>query len=111
MRWVTAVLAGTLAAPVAAQQAPAVERVEVTLAEAIHSALRVQPSMVQAAGGVRTAGALVRVTNGSFLPSVFASAGSSRSGGSQIVGNQVIGAPARSSFSGGISANLDLFTG
>jgi outer membrane protein TolC len=94
-----------MAAPAAAQQ------VEVTLPEAIRRALDVQPAMVSAQGGVRTANAQMLATNGSFLPSIFAGAGSSRSGGSQVVGNQIIGAPARTSFSGSLTANLDLFTG
>jgi outer membrane protein len=105
MRWVTGVLMLLVAAPAAAQQ------VEVTLSDAIQRALLVQPAMVQAQGGVRSANAQMLANSGSFLPTVNLSGSSSRSGGSQIVGNQIVPAPARTSFSGTLSANLDLFTG
>jgi outer membrane protein len=105
MRWLTGVLVLVMAAPAAAQQ------VEVTLPDALQRALLVQPAMVQAQGGVRTANAQMLANSGSFLPTVSLSGSSSRSGGSQIVGNQIVPAPARTSFSGALSANLDLFTG
>ncbi len=113
MRWVTGILVLAMAAPpsAAAQQASAPQGLEVTLSEAIQRALLVQPGMVQAQGGVRTAAAQRLASNGAFLPAVGIGAGSSRSGGSQIVGNQIVPAPARTSFSGTISATLDLFTG
>src|SRR5882672_1354508 len=116
MRWVTGILVLAMAAPpaprpAAAQQASAPQGLEVTLSEAIQRALLVQPGMVQAQGGVRSANAQRLASNGAFLPTVGVGAGSSRSGGSQIVGNQIVPAPARTSFSGTISATLDLFTG
>src|SRR6266540_7208266 len=113
MRWVTGILVLAMATPssAAAQQASAPQGLEVTLSEAIQRALLVQPGMVQAQGGVRTAAAQRLASNGAFLPAVGIGAGSSRSGGSQIVGNQIVPAPARTSFSGTISATLDLFTG
>ncbi len=111
MRWVTGIVALSMAIPAAAQQAQAPQHLEVTLPEAIRRALEVQPAMVSAEGGVRTANAQMLVNSGSFLPSIFAGASSSRSGGSQVVGNQIISAPARSRFSGSLSATLDLFTG
>lgn len=107
MRWGMGggMLLVVLAAPTAAQQ------VEVTLTDALQRALLVQPAMVQAQGGVRSANAQMLANSGSFLPTVSLSGNSSRSGGSQIVGNQIVPAPARTSFSGALSANLDLFTG
>ena len=105
MRWAASVLMLVLAGSAAAQQ------VEVTLPDALQRALLVQPAMVQAQGSVRTANAQMLANSGSFLPTVTVSGGSSRSGGSQIVGNQIVPAPARTSFSGTLQANLDLFTG
>ena len=105
MRWVTGVLLLVVATSAAAQQ------VEVTLPDALQRALRVQPAMVQAQGSVRTANAQMLANSGSFLPTVTVGGSSSRSGGSQIVGNQIVPAPARTSFSGSLSAQLDLFTG
>jgi len=105
MRWVTGVLPLVVATSAAAQQ------VEVTLPDALQRALRVQPAMVQAQGSVRTANAQMLANSGSFLPTVTVGGSSSRSGGSQIVGNQIVPAPARTSFSGSLSAQLDLFTG
>lgn len=105
MRWVTGVLILTVTSSAAAQQ------VEVTLTDALQRALLVQPDMVQAQGGVRTANAQMLANSGSFLPTVSLGGNSSRSGGSQIVGNQIVPAPARTSFSGTLSLNLDLFTG
>ncbi len=105
MRWVTGVLPLIVATSAAAQQ------VEVTLPDALQRALRVQPAMVQAQGSVRTANAQMLANSGSFLPTVTVGGSSSRSGGSQIVGNQIVPAPARTSFSGNLSAQLDLFTG
>jgi outer membrane protein len=107
MRWVTGILVLAVAAPAGG----AAQQVEVALPDAIQRALLVQPAMVQAQGGVRSANAQMLANSGSFLPTVSLSGSSSRSGGSQIVGNQIIPAPARTSFSGTLSANLDLFTG
>jgi len=105
MRWVTGILMVIVTSSAAAQQ------VDVTLSDAIQRALLVQPGMVQAQGGVRTANAQRLASNGAFLPTVSVGGGSSRSGGSQIVGNQIVPAPARTSFSGTLTANWDLFTG
>ena len=105
MRWVTGVLILFVTSSAAAQQ------VEVTLPEALQRALLVQPGMVSAQGSVRSANAQKLANSGSFLPTVSVGGSSSRSGGSQIVGNQIVPAPARTSFSGNLSLNLDLFTG
>ena len=96
---------------VIAASSAAAQRVQVTLPDALQRALLVQPAMVQAQGGVRTANAQRLVSNGAFLPTVSVGGNSSRSGGSQIVGNQIVPAPARTSFSGSLTAQWDLFLG
>src|SRR5258705_9431893 len=107
MRWVTG---GGLLMVIAASSAAA-QRVQVTLPDALQRALLVQPAMVQAQGGVRTANAQRLVSNGAFLPTVSVGGNSSRSGGSQIVGNQIVPAPARTSFSGSLAAQWGLVLG
>ena len=111
MRLTMGILGMALAAPLAAQQAGTLAPLEVSLTDAIQRALQVQPAMVQAEGTVRNANASLLANTGSFLPSITLSGGSSRSGGTQIIGNQIVQAPARTSFSTTLSANLDLFTG
>ncbi len=102
-------VAGT---PLAAQQAPVV-----TLPEAIRLAERVQPTIIQAQGGIRDASSQVRTAWGAFLPTVSATSsyGSSFSEGpSRInpVTNEIVtGNTSTSSVSMGLSANVDLFTG
>ena len=84
---------------------------QVTLADAVQRALQVQPTMVSAQGSVRNATAQRLTANGSFLPTVSLNGGSTRSGGSQLIGNQIVPSPARTNFTGTLSASLDLFTG
>ncbi len=104
-------LAAVLLAPPARAQRPSV-----TLAEALRLAEQVQPSMVQAQGQVRTAGADVRSAKGAYLPS-FSLSGSgseSYSGAAARVDpttNQLVGANWTGSAGATASANWDLFTG
>src|SRR5205823_13187619 len=86
-----AVLAGIVSAfvstSVAAQQKPAAgqpAQLQVSLAEAVRRALDVQPSIVQARGDVRTAGADERSAAGAFLPAITASGSSTLASTSQI---------------------------
>ena len=111
MRWVTGIIALTMALPVRAQQAPAPQHLEVTLTEAIQRALLVQPAMVQAIGADRTAGASKRSALGAYLPSVSVNASTSKgnTGRTDLSTGQFI--PPVRSYSGGISANLELFDG
>jgi outer membrane protein len=105
---VVGMLLGTLlAAPAAAQQA------EVTLQEAIQRALRVQPAMVQARGDQRNAGAAMRASIGSYLPTVSTNGSSQRNGGTRFnsTTGQIVTAPASTSFNGGLSASVELFDG
>ncbi|HEV8303774.1 MAG TPA: TolC family protein [Gemmatimonadales bacterium] len=103
----TGILALGLAVPAAAQQA------EVTLQEAITRALLVQPAMVQARGDQRNAGAALRASAGAFLPTVSSSGSASRAGGTRFNAqtNQIVTAPASTTFSGGLSASLEVFDG
>lgn len=107
MRWSFGILSLALAAPLVAQQA------EVTLDEAVRRALEVQPAMIQARGDVTNAGWGVMASTASFLPNVSASGSSTRAGGSRFnpSTNQIVNAGANTTFSGSLSASLDLFTG
>src|SRR5258705_13142749 len=98
MRWVTG---GGLLMVIAASSAAA-QRVQVTLPHALQRALLGQPAMVQAQGGVRTANAQRLVSNGAFLPTVSGGGNPSRSGGSQILGNQIVPAPPPTRFPGAL---------
>ena len=89
----------------------------VTLADAIRLSERVQPDVVRAAGGVRTAGAQQRSAWGAYLPSVSASSSASdffSEGTSRIdpvTGQLTNGNSSNRSISTSLSANVDLFTG
>jgi outer membrane protein len=113
-QWVvTAVWLAFAAASARAQQpdTTAGQPLQITLADAIQRALQVQPSMVSAQGGVRTADAQRLAANGAFLPSLNATASSGRSGGTVLIGNQLANQAWKTNFSGGLSASIDLFTG
>ena len=90
---------------------------EVTLAEAIRRAERVQPAMVRAAADMRTADARRRRALGSYLPSLSASSSASdffAEGATRIdpVTGELAGAnTSNRSISTSLSASLDLFTG
>lgn len=111
MRWVMGVFSLTMTLPVQAQQAPAPQHLEVTLTEAIQRALLVQPAMVQAIGADRSAGASRRSAFGAYLPTVSVNASTSKgnTGRTDTQTGQFI--PPVRSYSGGISANLELFDG
>jgi outer membrane protein len=100
----------------AAGTATAQER-SVTLEDAIRMAERVQPDVVRAAAGVRTAGAQRRNAWGAFLPSLTASSSANEfftEGAPRIdpvTGQLTGGNTTNRSISTGLSASLDLFTG
>lgn len=115
-------LSATAASTAAAQDSTAAARASaqepaVTLEEAIRLAERVQPTVVQAQGSVRNAGAQLRAAYGQFLPSVNAStsAGNSFSEGQSrtdpLTGQILSGNSSSTSVSAGVSASIDLFTG
>ena len=89
----------------------------VTLAEALQLAERNAPSVVQAQGGVRSAGAGMRAAWGEFLPTLNSTAnyGTSFSAGPSrtdpITGEVISGNTSSSSLGLGGSASLNLFTG
>jgi outer membrane protein len=89
----------------------------VTLTEALQLAERNAPNVVQAQGGVRSAGAGMRAAWGEFLPNLISSAnyGTSFSAGPSrtdpITGEVISGNTSSSSLSLGGSASLNLFTG
>src|SRR5215213_1149755 len=95
---------------------PAQQKV-VTLAEALRLSERVQPGVVRAAAGVRTAGAQRRNAWGSFLPSLSASSSANEfySEGAPrldpVTGQITGGNTTNRSLSTGLSASVDLFTG
>jgi outer membrane protein len=90
---------------------------EVTLAEAIRLAERVQPDVVRAQADVRTAGAQRRNAWGAFLPTLTASSSASdffSEGASRIdpvTGLLTSGNSTNRSINTSLSASLDLFTG
>ena len=84
----------------------------VTLAEALQLGREYNPSQVQAQQNLRVANMAVTQAWGAYLPSVSATAGSSKSSSQRYnsATGQVVSAPGdQSSF--GLSANLSLFTG
>lgn len=89
----------------------------VTLAEAVGLAARVDPNVVQAQGGLRSAVSAVRSARAQFLPNLSASAsgGSSFSEGPDrvdpITGQLVSGSVKSQSVNLGLSSDLELFTG
>jgi outer membrane protein len=89
----------------------------VTLADAIRLAERVQPGVVRAETGVRTAAARRRNARGSYLPSVTATSSASEffsEGASRIdpvTGQLTTGNSSNRSLSTSLSASIDLFTG
>jgi outer membrane protein len=114
MRWVTGIVAVSLAVPAAAQQpqAPAPQHLEVTLPEAIQRALLVQPAMVSARGDQRNQGAALRSARGAFLPTITTSAGASRGNKPRPDPNDRDNVlPPIYSYSGSLTARLDLFAG
>ncbi len=107
--WPALLLAATAAAPDSGRP--------VSLAEAVSMAERQAPQVILAAGTTRNAAAQVRSAYGAFLPSLSLSAGANRqypSGGAatRIENGQVITLASEPwSYSGGLSASVDLFTG
>ncbi len=113
-RMIMVAAAGFLTAPLAAQQ-PAVggSPQAVTLQEAVRRALQVQPAMVQAQGTLRNAHLSMLASNGEFLPTISTGGSWSRAGGTRFNSqtSQIVTTPTASSYSGSISASVDLFTG
>ncbi|MDC0714601.1 TolC family protein [Stigmatella sp. ncwal1] len=93
-----------------AQQEPA--WVSMTLEEALERALKQNPQVIQAAGSIRTAKASERSAFGAYLPSLSASANSTLSSSDRLnpdTGTIISGS--NDSYSAGLSASWDVFTG
>ena len=108
MRRMITVATALLSTKVAAQQPQ-----QVTLQEAVRRALQVQPAMVQAQGTLRNAHLSMLASNGEFLPTISTGGSWSRAGGTRFNSqtSQIVTTPTASSYSGSISASVDLFTG
>ena len=105
MKWMSGILGLMLTAPLAGQQ------LEVTLNEAIQRALQVQPAMVSARGDERTAGASRRSAFGAFLPTVSTNGSASRNNQPFRIQGDTVTYPPVYTYSGGLTASLDLFAG
>ncbi|HTR19694.1 MAG TPA: TolC family protein [Gemmatimonadales bacterium] len=114
MRWLTSFLAGALlaTASLAAQGVtPDSTARPITLQEALDLSLKVQPGMVTAIGNQRNAAASSRSAIGSFLPSLSTNWSAIRGNNSRIDPTTGRPVPAGYSYTFGLTASLDLFTG
>ncbi|HUL03591.1 MAG TPA: TolC family protein [Gemmatimonadales bacterium] len=98
-------LCAALAAPAAAQQ------IDVTLTDAIQRSLAAQPAMVSAHGDVRNANATKRGAWGAFLPSVGLGGSALRSNTARFDPNSTELLPPGYSYTGSLTASLNLFDG
>jgi outer membrane protein len=112
---VPAAAVSTVATPLAAAAAPAPTDPEMSLDEAIEAALKANPAMAQSAGAVRSAQASEKEAQGAFLPRLSLSTGTTFSGtqryGSSSSGLTGASPGTNQSYSAGISASYDLYTG
>jgi len=98
----------------AAQQKPAAgqpAQLQVSLAEAVRRALDVQPAMVRARGDATNAGWQKRGAFGAFLPTVTLASTASRQNAQSVGGIGVEVQPGTYTYSSGVTASVDLFTG
>ena len=84
---------------------------QVTVQEAVRSALGVQPAMVEAQGTHRNAKAANRGAWAAFLPSLTTSASASRNSSPRIDTNTGLPIPPGYVYTIGVNANLELFDG
>src|SRR3989454_12342135 len=101
---------------VAAQRQPApvqAPQLRVSLAEAVRRALDVQPTVVQARGDQRNAGAGQRAAVGAFLPSISIGGSSNKASANRYnsATGQIVTVPSNTSYFGSLSASIDLFDG
>lgn len=84
----------------------------VSIEEAVERALRVNPQMVQAETGVRSAALGMRQARANFLPTLSVSSGASLSSSERFDPSTNLRVSGQSdSYSAGISSNMDLFSG
>ena len=123
-RWVTAArfgtrqglavaLAGlTLVAGAADLRGQTPAEPTVTLEQAVQLALQHHPAMAQRLGAVRTSESSERTSWGAFLPSLSLSSGASLNSTQRFDSNtQTTVSGSRDSYSAGLSASMDVFTG
>jgi outer membrane protein len=101
-------------ASLAAQQKPAPvqpAQLQVSLVEAVRRALDVQPDIIRARGEVRRASANERAAWGAYLPTITTSGSANRrnAAGVDLTTGRPI--PGEYTYSVGLAASLDLFTG
>lgn len=96
-----------------AQDTGAAQRPTVTLAEAVDLALQANPAVIQARGQVDIAGAGKRETFGNWLPTINGSSSWSRNSSTRFdpTTQRNVSAPTRDTYSAGLSASLQLFSG
>jgi len=108
--WAAIAVFSLVAVPATAQQEP---ELKLTLEQAIERAMRVSPTMVQAAGTVRTAESGERTAWGAFLPNLSLSSGASLASSERW--NQETGtwvnAGSNDNYSAGLNISYDVFTG
>lgn len=110
------VVAGVLLTFITVSAAAGQDRPAVTLSEAIERAEKVQPRVIQAMGGIRTADARVRSSKGAWLPNLnlSSSAGESYSEGQRIdpvSGQLTTTNTSTTSVNGSLSTSIELFDG
>ena len=105
------VLAGVLAITWAGRAWGQQPQLEVTLNEAIQRSLQVQPSMVVARGDQRNTGASKRSAYGAFIPSVDVGVSAARSNVGRIDGTTGRPIPPEYTYTGSLTARLELFDG
>lgn len=111
---VAGIVAALVATGVAAQQKPAPAppaQLQVSLAEAVRRALDVQPAMVRARGDATNAAWQKRGAFGAFLPTVTLSSTASRQNTRSVGGLGFDVEPGTYTYSSGLNASVDLFTG
>ena len=106
---VSALLSTGVTAQQPASAPPA--QLQVSLAEAVRRALDVQPAMVRARGDATNAGWQKRGAFGAFLPTVTLSSTASRQNAPSVGGIGVEVQPGTYTYSSGLTASVDLFTG
>src|SRR5690242_6867335 len=84
----------------------------ISLVEAVHLAQRNSPTTVQATGTTRSNAAAVRSAYMAFIPSVSLNSGASKPSGNRLgEGNKLIPVNSTTSYTTGLTLNVDLFDG
>src|SRR5438445_6680225 len=111
---VAGIVSAFVSTGVAAQQKPAAgqpAQLQVSLAEAVRRALDVQPAMARARGDATNAGWQNRGAFGAFLPTVTLASTASRQNAQSVGGIGVEVQAGTYTYSSGVTASVDVFTG